>query len=43
MEIERSREKELKELKKRYDLERLATNPLNVQNINPKIVGKEIQ
>lgn len=43
VEIERSRERELKELKRRYDLERLASNPINIQNINPKIIGKEIQ
>jgi len=43
VEVERSREKELRELKKRYDSERLVTNPVAVHNINPKIIGKEIQ
>jgi len=43
VEVERSREKELRELKKRYDSERLSVNPIAVHNINPKIIGKEIQ
>jgi hypothetical protein len=43
VEIERSREKELRELKKKFDLERLSTAPVAIHNINPKIIGKEIQ
>lgn len=42
VEIERSREKELRELKRKYDAEKLSVNTVATHNINLKIVGREI-